>query len=168
LKFATTMPIRNSHRSKLFAVATTVCAAAIPALVPAQSEGGLYIAGGAGFTFQQAADQGLAQNPGGQRFFLLSLPPETQALTKTAQGPLAAVRDRVVAANGVLLVCKRDVDSGKVNAATLVPGVVAVRGFPPPGSKALPDGERYFPGENPANLPASNESLRRLRVTCSS
>jgi hypothetical protein len=156
----------NSHRPKLIAVVAAVCAAAIPAPVPAQSEGGLYITG-AGFTFQQAADRGVAQNPGGRRFFLLSLPPETQALTVTAPGPLAAARDRVVASNGVLLICKRDVDSGRINASALVPGVVAVRGFPPPGSKALPDGERYFPGENPANLPASNEALRRLRSTCS-
>jgi hypothetical protein len=161
------MPIRTSHRPKLVAVAAAVCAAAIPALAPAQSEGGLYIAGSAGFTFQAAADRGVAQNPGGRRFFLLSVPPETQALTVTASGPLAAARDRVVASNGVLLVCKRDVDSGKINASTLVPGVVAVRGFPPSGSQALPDGQRYFPDENPRNLPASNEALRRLRSTCS-
>lgn len=161
------MPIRNPHHPKLIAVAAAVCAAVIPALAPAQSEGGLYIAGSAGFTFQQAAERGVAQNPGGRRFFLLSVPPETQALTVTASGPLAAARDRVVASNGVLLVCKRDVDSGKINASTLVPGVVAVRGFPPPGSQALPDGQRYYPDENPANLPASNEALRRLRSTCS-
>jgi hypothetical protein len=42
-----------------------------------------------------------------------------------------------------------------------------VRGWPPPGSQALPDGQRYYPGENPANLPAANEALRRLRSTCS-
>lgn len=161
------MPIRNSHCPKLVAVAAAVCAAAIPALVLAQSEGGLYIAGSAGFTFQQAADRGVAQNPGGRRFFLLSLPPETQALTTTASGPLAAARDRVVASNGVLLVCQRDVDSGKINASMLVPGVMAVRGFPPPGSRQLPEGERYFPDENRANLPASNEALRRLRASCS-
>jgi hypothetical protein len=43
-----------------------------------------------------------------------------------------------------------------------------VRGWPPSGSSAtLPPGERYFQGENPAVLPASNEALRRLRSTCS-
>jgi hypothetical protein len=149
------------------AIATAACAAALPVVAPAQSEGGLYIAGGAGFSFQQAAERGIAQNPGGQRFFLLSLPPQTAALTTGAAAPLAAIRSRVVAANGVLLVCQRDIDSGKVNAANLVPGVVAVRGWPPPGSQALPDGQRYYPGENPANLPAAMEALRRLRSTCS-
>jgi hypothetical protein len=48
-----------------------------------------------------------------------------------------------------------------------VPGVVAVRGWPPPGSNALPAGQRYFADENPDNLPASNEALRRARTTCS-
>jgi hypothetical protein len=144
-----------------------VGAAALPAVAPAQSEGGLYIAGSAGFTFQEAADRGVAQNPGGQRFFVLAVPPETAALLTTAPAAFAAARNRVIKANGVLLVCQRDIDSGKVNPANLVPGVVAVRGWPPPGSQALPDGQRYFPGENPANLPAANEALRRLRSTCS-
>jgi hypothetical protein len=93
------------------------------------------------------------------------VPPETAALTATAPAPLAALRDRVRAANGVLLVCQRDVDGGKV--AGLVAGVVPVRGFPPPGSPALPHGERYFPDEDRTNLPAANEALRRLRSTCS-
>jgi hypothetical protein len=153
--------------NKLVLSIAAAWAAALPAAAPAQTEGGLYIAGGAGFTFQQAAERGIAQNPGGRRFFLLSLPPETAALMTGAAAPLAAVRDRVVAANGVLLVCQRDVDSGKVNAAGLVSGVVAVRGWPPAGSPSLPPGERYFTGENPANLPAANEALRRLRSTCS-
>jgi hypothetical protein len=48
-----------------------------------------------------------------------------------------------------------------------VPGVVPVRGFPPRGSSELPHGERYFPDEDPSNLPESNELLRRLRATCS-
>jgi hypothetical protein len=134
--------------------------------VSAQSEGGLYIAG-YGFSFQEVVDRAIAQNPGGQRFFLLSLPPETQALTTSAAGPLAAARDRVIAANGVLLVCQRDLDSGRINAAALAPRVVAVRGWPPAGSPALPPGERYFKGENTSDLPASNEALRRLRSTCS-
>jgi hypothetical protein len=73
----------------------------------------------------------------------------------------------VIAANGVLLVCQRDIDSGRISAAALAPRVVAVRGWPPAGSPSLPPGERYFQGENPANLPASNEALRRLRSTCS-
>jgi len=132
----------------------------------AQTEGGLYIAG-YGFSFQEVADRAIAQNPGRQRFFLLSLPPQTQALATSAAGPLAAARDRVVATNGVLLVCQRDIDNRNIDAASLAPQVVAVRGWPPAGSPSLPPGERYFKGENPAHLPASNEALRRLRSTCS-
>ncbi len=138
-------------------------ALATPAM--AQSEGGLYIAG-AGFSFQVAAERALAQNPGGRRFFVLSLPPETAALAASATGSRARLRDRVVAANGVLLVCQRDIDNRKVNAARLAPGVVAVRGWPTQGSDELPDGQRYFANENPADLPAANEALRQLRSTC--
>ena len=58
------------------------------------------------------------------------------------------------------------VDSGKVTPAALVPGVVAVRGWPPAGSTELAPGERYFAGENRDLLPASNQGLRRLRATC--
>ncbi|HSQ11254.1 MAG TPA: hypothetical protein VLN25_11695 [Burkholderiaceae bacterium] len=134
----------------------------------AQSEGGLYIAGDAGFKFRQAAERGLAQNPGGRRFFVLAVPPQTSALKKSATGPLAQLRDRVIAGNGVLFVCQRDIDKGRIDPAELVPGVVAVRGFPPPGSNAIPAGERYFPDEDRSRLPASNEALRRLRATCSS
>lgn len=155
-----------SLRSNLVAIAATACTALIAPPAVAQTEGGVYIAGN-GFTFQQAAERGIAQNSGGQRFFVLAVPPETGALTTAAAGPLVAVRDRVLAANGVLLVCQRDLDSGKIAAGTLAPRVVAVRGFPPPGSTALPSGERYFKDENPANLPESTEALRRLRTTCS-
>jgi hypothetical protein len=77
------------------------------------------------------------------------------------------MRDRVLASNGVLYVCQRDIDNGKINAATLVPGVLPVRGWPPPGSQALPEGARYFKDENPTTLPASNNALRELRSTCS-
>jgi hypothetical protein len=147
-------------------VAMAWIASAYPASAIAASEGGLYIAG-SGFSFEQAANQGLAQNPKGQRFFVLALPPNSDALKKAAPKPAASVRDRVTAAGGVLLVCQRDIDSRAVDAAALVPGVVPVRGFPPAGSNALPHGERYFPGENPDNLPRSTEALRRLRAACS-
>jgi hypothetical protein len=154
-------------RRRLVTFAAAACAAGAAAIATAQSaEGGLYIAGD-GFSFARAAAQALGMNPVGQRFFLLSLPPETRALETSATGPLAAVRDRVIAAGGTLYVCQRDIDSGKVNPAALVPGVIAVRGWPPPGSTALPADARYFPGENPAAFPASNEALRRLRATCS-
>jgi hypothetical protein len=94
------------------------------------------------------------------------LPPETRALETGATGRVVRAREQVTAAGGVLMVCQRDVDSGKVNLAALVPGVVAVRGWPPAGSTALPPGERYFEGENRDVLPASNQGLRRLRSTC--
>jgi hypothetical protein len=71
-----------------------------------------------------------------------------------------------VAANGVLLVCQRDIDNRKVKPARLAPGVVAVRGWPPQGNNELPHGQRYFANENPADLPAANEALRQLRSTC--
>jgi hypothetical protein len=140
-------------------------AAAGASTASAQSEGGLYIAG-AGFSFQVAAERALSQNPGGRRFFVLSLPPQTAALAASTTGPQARLRERVVAGNGVLLVCQRDIDNGKVNAARLAAGVVAVRGWPRQGSNELPDGQRYFANENPAHLPAANEALRQLRSTC--
>lgn len=144
--------------------AAAACAVAPHAL--AQSEGGLYIAD-AGFSFEQASNRALARNPKGQRFFVLALPPNTDALTRSAPKASAAVRERVIEAGGVLLVCQRDLDSRAVDASKLLPGVVAVRGFPPPGSKSPAAEERYFPGENPDTLPRSNEALRRLRATCS-
>jgi hypothetical protein len=131
------------------------------------AEGGLYIAGD-GFSFKTAAERGLAQNPGGRRFFLLTLPPAADSLRLNATPAQARMRARVIAGNGVLLVCQRDIDKGRIDPAELVPGVVAVRGFPPPGSNAIPPGERYFPDEDRSRLPASNEALRRLRATCSS
>jgi len=151
-------------RAALGAAAMAMCAWMPTAALA--DEGGLYIAD-AGFTFQQAAERGLAQNPPGQRFFVLAVPPNTAALTTGAAASTAALRTRVTAAGGVLLVCQRDIDSGSVDPSRLAAGVVAVRGFPPPGSNALAPGARYFPDENPDNLPASNDALRRLRSTCS-
>jgi hypothetical protein len=153
-----------SSLAVLAAATIALCIGPVPAT--GASEGGVYIAGD-GFSFQQAADRGLAQNPRGQRFFLLALPPETAALTAMATKSAAALRDRVIAAGGVLFVCQRDIDSGAIDPSKLVNGVVAVRGFPSPGSNAMPPGERYFPGENRDNLPTSSEGLRRLRTTCS-
>ena len=145
--------------------AATLIGCALPRSALAQVEGGLYIAGYR-FNFERAAEQGLERNPAGQRFFVLALPPNTAALTTAATPSAAAARERVVAAGGLLLVCQRDIDNGKVNAATLVPGVVAVRGFPPRGSNAIPRGERYYPDEDRSVLPQDNRSLKRLRKTC--
>jgi hypothetical protein len=166
------MPARRQPRSPPPATGVMaravlgVAAALLAAGAAAQAEGGLYIAG-AGFSFQVAAERGLSQNPGGRRFFVLSLPPETTALLASASAPLAALRNRVAAGNGVLLVCQRDIDNGRVNASALAPGVVPVRGWPATGGSELPAGQRYLPGENPADLPAANEALRQLRSTCS-
>jgi len=128
------------------------------------AEGGLYIAGD-GFSFQTAAQRALAQNPGGRGFFLLTLPSEAAALTTGATPAQRRLRERVVAANGVLLVCQRDLDNGRMGAG-LVEGLVPVRGWPS-GSTSLPAGQRHFDGEDPAQLPAANEALRRLRSACS-
>lgn len=152
-------------RSLVGVAAAVVIACVLPGTVLAQEEGGLYIAGYR-FSFERAAEQGLTRNPPGQRFFVLALPQKAAALTTAASPSAVAVRDRVVAAGGVLLVCQRDIDRGKIDAATLVPGVVAVRGFPPRGSNAIPRGERYYPDEDRANLPRDNNSLKRLRKAC--
>jgi hypothetical protein len=146
------------------------CAAALAALSclaggATAAEGGLYIAGD-GFAFQAAAQRALAQNPGGRRFFLLTLPPDTTALGSGATPTQRRLRERVIAANGVLLVCQRDLDSGRIGAG-LIDNVVAVRGWPAGGSNSLPAGQRHFAGEDPAQLPQANEALRRLRSTCS-
>jgi hypothetical protein len=158
-------------RQQIAATRLRTCLAALLAVAGASaasapSEGGLYIAG-AGFSFQVAAERAMAQNPGGRRFFLLTLPPEADALAASATPVQRRLRERVVAANGVLLVCQRDLDNGRIDAARLAGGVVAVRGWPAPGSSELPAGQRYFPNEDPATLPAANEALRQLRSTCS-
>ena len=154
------MPLTPRHPARCRRAAAAVTLACV-GTAWAASEGGLYIAG-AGFSFQQAAERALAQNPGGNRFFLLTLPAEAAVLGNRASAAQQRLRERVLAANGVLLVCQRDLDTGRINADSLVPGVVPVRG----ASNDLPAGQRYFAGEDPANLPASNKALRRLRSTC--
>jgi hypothetical protein len=148
------------------ALASAICAAGVAGPAAARSEGGLYVAG-YGFGFEEVARRAIEQNAGGGRFFVLVLPEEAGALTNRAARRLVAARDRVVAANGVLLVCQRDVDEGRIDPAGLVPSVAAVRGWPPPGGAAVPPGERHVAGEDPAALPASDTALRRLRATCS-
>lgn len=146
--------------------AATALAALFTTAASAQSEGGLYIAGD-GFSFKAAAERALAQNPGGRRFFLLALPAEAAALGARATPAQRRLRERVIAAHGVLMVCRRDLDNGRIAAAGLVDGVVPVRGWPDGGSSALPAGQRHFADENPQQLPAANEALRRLRSACS-
>ena len=157
--------LTRAKTKSLVGLGVALIACALPGTSLAQEEGGLYIAGYR-FSFEQAAEQGLERNPRGQRFFVLALPPNTVALTTAASQSAAAVRDRVIAGGGLLYVCQRDIDNGSVDAAQLVPGVVAVRGFPPRGSDAIPRGERYFPDENRDQLPRGNRTLKRLRSTC--
>ena len=160
-------PNTSTRSRRVAQLSAAVCLACIAQFATAaQQEGGLYIAGYE-FSFEQAASRGLAQNPKGRRFFVLTLAPNAGALMKSAPQSSITLRDRVIRSNGVLLVCQRDIDRGSIDASQLAQGVVAVRGFPPPGSNAIPPGERYFPDENPDNLPRSNEALRRLRATCS-
>lgn len=141
-------------------------ACAVSATAMAQTDGGLYYAGKQ-FSFTQAVERGLAQNPGPRaRFFVVAVPPEDLGLSQGAPKQLASLRARAQAAGAQFYVCQRDVDAGTVKIKDLVPGVVAVRGWPPAGSKELPAGSRYFADEDPAKLPASTTVLRRLREIC--
>ena len=130
-----------------------------------QSGGNLYVAG-AGFDFPATSERALAQNPN-SRFFLLAVGEAIHYLSLTAPPDLVEVRNRVARGNVQFLVCKRDLANMGYRLGDLVPGTVVVRGFPPPGSGALPIDDRYYADEDPASLPWSTETLRRLRATCS-
>lgn len=131
-----------------------------------QAGGNLYVAGN-GFDFPATAERAAAQNPN-TRFFLLVIGDAVRYLSLTAPPELVEVRNRVARTKVQFLVCQRSLDDGQWKLSDLVPGTVAVRGWPPPGSTALPAGSNYYPGEDPADLPWSTETLRRLRSTCSS
>ena len=146
--------------------AATFAALLCVAAGTAAAQGGLYIAGD-DFSFKTAAERGIAQNPGGRRFFVLVLPGQAAALGARATPSQRRLRERVVAANGVLLVCQRDLDNGRIATAGLADGVVPVRGWPGGGESEMPPGQRHHADENPALLPESNDALRRLRSTCS-
>lgn len=164
-----TLPTLALPSRRLFAAAAAALLANLltaGAVRAAPIEGGLYVAG-AGFSFKAAANRAITQNPNGRRFFLLALPPESAALQLAANSALSQLRQRVVAANGVLLVCRRDVDQGRVDPSLLVAGVLAVRGWPAAGSNELAHGQRYYADEVPGSLPADNVILRQLRSTCS-
>jgi hypothetical protein len=98
---------------------------------------------------------------------VLALPPQTKALALDAPANRVADRRRAGDGGAVFLVCQRDVDKGAVVLSKLVPGVVPVRGWPPPGSNELPKGQLFYADEDPTKLPASVTLLRRLRATCS-
>jgi hypothetical protein len=138
---------------------------AVTVVASAQVGGGLYVFGAA-FDFTQVAERALAQNASGTRFYMLAVGNGVRALSLTAPEELVEVRQRVASANAVFLVCQRDIASGAFTLGDLVPGVVAVRGWPPPGSNELPAGTNFYPDEDPSTLPQVTEALRRLRATC--
>lgn len=84
-----------------------------------------YIAGD-GFGFAATAQRALRPNPHGQRFFQLSLPPETAASTTTADRQRTRLRQRVLAAGGVLLACQRGLDRRRVDPTLLLREVVVM------------------------------------------
>ncbi len=136
------------------------------ATASAQSEGGLYIAGG-NFDFTQAIDRAVAQHPTPSKFFVLTVGDAVRALSVLAPPELVEARNLGAKHGAVYLVCRRDVERELFRMSELISTVVAVRGWPPPGSDELPPGKNYYPSEDPANLPKSTELLRRLRATCS-
>jgi hypothetical protein len=130
----------------------------------AHASGGLYVAG-AGFDLGQVGERAIAQNPD-SRFFVLVVGDSIRYLALTAPPEMVEVRNRIARSNVVFLVCRRDIDNGAYRLSDLVPGVVAVRGWPAPGSNVQLNGNLY-PDEDPEQLPSAAEALRRLRSTCS-
>jgi len=128
--------------------------------------GGLYVAGGS-FDFTQAVERALAQNPAPSKFFVLATGDAVRGLSVVAPPELVEVRNRGSARGAVYLVCRRDIEREVFRLTDLVSGVVAVKGWPPPGSNELPEGTHFYRGEDASMLPGSNELLRRLRSTCS-
>ena len=142
------------------------CWCVMTATASAQSAGGLYIAGD-NFDFTQAVDRALAQHPSPSKFFVLATGNAVRALSVVAPPELAEVRKRGAARGAVYLVCQRDVDREAFRLSDLISSVVAVKGWPAPGSAELAEGSKYYRDEDPSNLPSSTELLRRLRSTCS-
>ena len=100
---------------------------------------------------------------------MLATGDSVRGLSVVAPPELVEVRNCGAArrAGAVYLVCRRDIEREAFSLNELVSGVVAVRGWPPPGSNELPEGKNYYRGEDPSTLPSSIELLRRLRSTCS-
>lgn len=130
------------------------------------SGGGLYVAGG-NFDFTQAVERALAQNPTPSKFFVLATGDAVRGLSVVAPPELVEVRNRGSARGAVYLVCRRDIEREIFRLDDLVSGVVAVKGWPPPGSNELPEGTNFYRDEDASMLPGSNDLLRRLRSTCS-
>jgi hypothetical protein len=139
---------------------------AMASAASAQGSGGLYVAGD-NFDFTQAVERALAQHPMPSKFFVLATGDSVHGLSVVAPPELVEVRNRGAARGAVYLVCQSDVEREVIRLSELVSGVVAVRGWPPPGSNELPAGTTYYRDEDPSMLPSSTELLRRLRSTCS-
>ena len=142
-----------------------LCWFAMASAASARGSGGLYIAG-SNFDFTQTVERALAQNPTPSKFFVLATGDAVRGLSVVARPELVEVRNRGAARGAVYLVCRRDVEREAFQMTDLISGVVAVRGWPAPGSGELSEGS-YYRGEDPSNLPSSTELLRRLRSTCS-
>ena len=143
-----------------------LCGVAMATAAVAQGGGGLYVAG-SNFDFTQAVERAIAQNPARSKFFVLATGDAVRGLSVVAPPELVEVRNRGAARGAVYLVCLRDVEREAFQLTDLISGVVAVKGWPAPGSGELPEGTNHYRGEDPANLPGSTEMLRRLRSTCS-
>ena len=139
---------------------------AMASAASAQGSGGLYVAGD-NFSFTQAVERALAQHLTPSKFFVLATGDSVRGLSVVAPPELVEVRNRGAARGAVYLVCRRDIEREAFSLTDLVSNVVAVRGWPPPGSTELPEGTNYYRGEDASMLPSSTELLRRLRSTCS-
>ena len=81
--------------------------------------------------------------------FLLTLPSQAASRRVNATPAQGRLREHVITSNGVLLVCQRDLNNRRLNAAQLVPQVVPVRGWPPKGSSELAARRALLPGRGP-------------------
>ncbi len=145
--------------------ALALVAALLSAAAGAQGAGGLYIADRQ-FGFATAVRQGLADNTAPGRFFVLVTPPELKALTTSASAQDAQLRSQAVARGAQFLVCRRDVQKGLVNPASLVPSVGIVDGWQAGSNAPGPGPDGLFPGERASYLPAAGELVRRIRSVC--
>lgn len=132
----------------------------------AQTTGGLYVAGGS-VDFVQTIERAVAQNSTPSKFFVLATGDAVRGLSVVAPPELVEARNLGAKHGAVYLVCRRDIERDLFKLSDLTSGVIAVKGWPPPGSDELPEGTNYYRGEDPSNLPKSTELLRRLRSTCS-
>ena len=143
-----------------------LCGCAMATAASAQGAGGLYVAGD-GSDFTHTVERALAQHPSPSKFFVLATGDAVRGLSVVAPPELVEVRNRGAARGAVYLVCRRDVERESFQLTDLISGVVAVKGWPAAGSAELPEGSKYYRGEDASNLPSSTEVLRRLRSTCS-